>query len=91
MKKILGIIFPAKNYKIQDLKPNSGSNWGWLYAYVSRFPHHENVKRLKKWSENKSNLNSYQSNIVYQFLNIGKKGLGSASWTVVEPNCHFTK
>ena len=82
---------PAKNYKIQDLKPNSGSNWGWLYAYVSRFPHHENVKRLKKWSENKSNLNSYQINIVYQFLNIGKKGFGSASWTVVEPNCHFTK
>ena len=82
---------PAKNYKVQDLRSNSGSNWGWLYAYVSRFPDHENVKRLGKWSKNKSSLNSYQSNIVYQYLNIGKKGFGHASWTVVEPNCHFTK
>ena len=82
---------PAKNYKVQDLKSNSGSNWGWLYAYVSRFSDHENVKRLNKWSKNKSSLNSYQSNIVYQYLNIGKKGFGHASWTVVEPNCHFTK
>jgi len=51
----------------------------------------ENVKRLKKWSENKSELNSYQSKIIYNFLNIKKKGFGSASWTVVEPNCHFSK
>ena len=82
---------PATNYKVQDLRSNSGSNWGWLYAYVSRFPNHENVKRLKKWSKNKSSLNSHQSNIIYQYLNIGKKGFGHASWTVVEPNCHFTK
>ena len=82
---------PAKNYKVQDLRSNSGSNWGWLYAYASRFPNHENIKRLKKWSLNKSELNSYQSNILYQYLNIGKKGFGHASWTVVEPNCHFIK
>ena len=82
---------PATNYKVQDLRSDSGSNWGWLYAYVSRFPDHENVKRLNKWSKNKSSLNSYQSNIVYHYLNIGKKGFGHASWTVVEPNCHFTK
>tara|TARA_B100000579_G_scaffold47032_1_gene32827 strand:- start:76 stop:729 length:654 start_codon:yes stop_codon:yes gene_type:complete len=82
---------PAKNYKVQDLKSNTGSHWGWLYAYASRFPDHENIKRLERWSQNKSELNSYQSKIVYQYLNIGKKGFGSASWTVVEPNCHFTK
>ena len=82
---------PAKNYKVQDLKSNTGSHWGWLYAYTSRFPDHKNIKRLKQWSLNKSELNSYQSNIVYQYLNIGKKGFGSASWTVVEPNCHFIK
>ena len=82
---------PAKDYKAQDLRSNSGSNWGWLYAYATRFPDHENIKRLKKWSENKSELNSYQSKIVYNFLNIKKKGFGSASWTVVEPNCHFSK
>jgi hypothetical protein len=82
---------PAKNYKVQDLKSNTGSHWGWLYAYASRFPDHENIKRLKIWSKNKSELNSYQSKIVNQYLNIGKKGFGSASWTVVEPNCHFTK
>ena len=82
---------PAKNYKVQDLRSDSGSNWGWLYAYASRFPDHENIKRLKKWSLNKSELNSYQSNILYQYLNIGKKGFGHASWTVVEPNCHFIK
>ena len=82
---------PAKNYKVQDLRSDSGSNWGWLYAYASRFPNHENIKRLKKWSLNKSKLNSYQSNILYQYLNIGKKGFRHASWTVVEPNCHFIK
>ena len=82
---------PAKNYKVQDLKSNSGSNWGWLYAYASRFPDHENIQRLKKWYENKSNLNNYQRKIVTVFENISKRGFGSASWTVVEPYCHFTK
>ena len=82
---------PAKNYKVQDLKSNSGSNWGWLYAYASRFPDHENIQRLKQWSENKNNLNNYQRKIVTVFENISKKGFGSASWTVVEPYCHFTK
>ena len=82
---------PAKNYKVQDLRSNSGSNWGWLYAYASRFPEHENIIRLEEWSKNKNNLNSYQKNLVYQYLNIGKKGFGHVSWTVVEPNCHFIK
>ena len=82
---------PAKNYKVQDLKSNSGSNWGWLYAYASRFPDHENIQRLKQWSENKNNLNNYQRKIVTVFENMSKSGFGSASWTVVEPYCHFTK
>ena len=82
---------PAKNYKVQDLKSNSGSNWGWLYAYATRFPDHENIQRLKQWSENKNNLNNYQRKIVTVFENISKRGFGSASWTVVEPYCHFTK
>ena len=82
---------PAKNYKVQDLKSNSGSNWGWLYAYASRFPDHENIQRLKKWYENKNNLNNYQRKILTVFENISKRGFGSASWTVVEPYCHFTK
>ena len=64
---------PAKNYKKQDLSSRSSSNWGWLYAYASRFPDHENVQRLKKWSQNKSNLNSYQWDIVHHYLNIEKK------------------
>ena len=82
---------PAKNYKKQDLESRSSSNWGWLYAYASRFPNHENVQRLKEWSKDKSNLNSYQLDIVNHYLNIGKRPFGWASWTVVEPNCHFTK
>ena len=82
---------PAKNYKKQDLNSRSSSNWGWLYAYVSRYPDHENVQRLKNWSQNKSNLNSYQWDIVHHYLNIGNRPFGSASWTVVEANCHFTK
>ena len=82
---------PAKNYKVQDLKSNSGSNWGWLYAYASRFPDHENIQRLKQWSQNKNNLNNYQRKIITVFENISKRGFGSASWTVVEPYCHFTK
>ena len=82
---------PAKNYKKQDLNSRSSSNWGWLYAYVSRFPDHENVQRLKQWSQDKSKLNSYQWDIVHHYLNIGNRPFGSASWTVVEANCHFTK
>ena len=49
-----------------------------------------NIKRLENWA-NKSDLNNYQSKIIYQLKNISKKGFGSASWTVVEPFCHFTK
>ena len=82
---------PAKNYKKQDLNSRSSSNWGWLYAYVSRFPDHENVQRLKEWSQDKSKLNSYQWDLVHHYLNIGNRPFGSASWTVVEANCHFTK
>ena len=81
---------PAKDYKVQDLN-RSSSNWGWLYAYATRFPDHDNIKRLKNWSQNLSNLNNYQRKIVYQFQNVSKVGFGHASWTVVEPNCHFTK
>ena len=82
---------PAKNYKKQDLNSRSSSNWGWLYAYATRFPDHDNIKRIRKWSLNKSSLNSYQWDIVHHYLNIKKKPFSSASWTVVEPNCHFTK
>ena len=82
---------PAKNYKKQDLNSRSSSNWGWLYAYASRFPDHENIQRLKRWSKNKSDLNIYQRKIVDQLENVSKRGFGSASWTVVEPYCHFTK
>ena len=82
---------PAKNYKVQDLDIRSSSNWGWLYAYVTRFPDHENVQRLKQWSTNQSNLNNYQRKIVFNFENISKRNFGTSSWTVVEPNCHFTK
>ena len=81
---------PAKDYKVQDLN-RSSSNWGWLYAYATRFPDHDNIKRLKNWSQNFSDLNNYQRKIVYQFNNVSKVRFGHASWTVVEPSCHFTK
>ena len=81
---------PAKDYKIQDLN-RSSSNWGWLYAYATRFPDHDNIKKLKNWSLNLSDLNNYQRKMVYQFQNVSKVGFGLSSWTVVEPNCHFTK
>tara|TARA_X000000950_G_scaffold47448_1_gene54859 strand:+ start:248 stop:388 length:141 start_codon:yes stop_codon:yes gene_type:complete len=32
-----------------------------------------------------------QPEIIFPYLNIEKKPFSSASWTVVEPNCHFTK
>ena len=82
---------PAKNYKMQDLDGRQGSNWGWLYAYATRFPDHENIKRLQQWSSDSSNLNSYQAKIVLNFENISKRKFGTSSWTVVEPNCHFIK
>jgi len=82
---------PAKNYKVQDLKSNSSSNFGWFYAYATRFPDHENIKRVKTWIKNKDETNGYQRRIMQQFKNLNKRGFGSASWTVVEPFCHFTK
>jgi hypothetical protein len=82
---------PAKDYKIQDLDSRSSSNWGWLSAYVTRFPNHENVKRLKQWSTNNSNLNNYQRKIIANYEKISKINFGTSSWTVIEPNCHFTK
>ena len=75
----------------RNLKRSTSSNWGWLYAYASRYPDHENIKRIKKWSENKSELNKYQSDIVYHYQNIGNLPFGFATWSVVEPNCHSVK
>jgi len=82
---------PAKDYKKQDLKIKTSSNWGWLYAYASRFPDHQNIKRLEKWSNGEAELNPYQTKIVHHFRNIGNRPFGSATWSVVEPNCHSVK
>jgi len=82
---------PAKNYKNQDLKVKNSSNWGWLYAYATRFPNHENIKRIQEWANNPDNLNKYQIGFVYHYKNIGKNNFNDASWTVVEANCHFLK
>ena len=82
---------PAKDYKRQDLDGSSSSNWGWLYAYATRFPNHENIQRLKQWSANYKDLNNYQRKIVSNFNNVLKLNAGTSSWTVVEPRCHFTK
>ena len=40
----------GKDYKRQDLDGSSSSHWGWLSAYATRFPNHENIQRLKQWS-----------------------------------------
>ena len=50
MKKfssMLKKIDPLEKLKIQvqDLRSNSGSNWGWLYAYATRFPDHEKERK----------------------------------------------
>ena len=82
---------PAKDYKKQDLKIKTSSNWGWLYAYASRFPDHQNIKRLEEWSNGEAELNPYQTKIVHHFRNIGNRPFGSATWSVVEPNCHSVK
>ena len=82
---------PAKDFKKQDLDGSSSSHWGWLYAYATRFPNHENIQRLKQWSSNDKGLNNYQRKIVSNFNNVLKLNAGTSSWTVVEPRCHFTK
>ena len=82
---------PAKDYKNQDLKVKNSSNWGWLYAYATRFPNHVNIKRIQEWANNPDNLNKYQIGFVYHYKNIGKINFNNASWTVVEANCHFLK
>ena len=82
---------PAKDYKRQDLDGSSSSHWGWLSAYATRFPNHENIQRLKQWSSNNKDLNNYQRKIVSNFDNYLKKNSGTSSWTVVEPRCHFTR
>ena len=82
---------PARDYKKQDLDGSSSSNWGWLSAYATRFPNHENIQRLQKWSTNYKDLNNYQKKIVSNLKNILKRSSGTSSWTLVEPRCHFTK
>ena len=82
---------PAKDYKKQDLRTKNSSNWGWFYSYATRFPNHENIKRIRQWSENKSDLNPYQVKIVRHYENIGLKPFSSATWSVVQPNCHSVK
>ena len=82
---------PAKDFKKQDLDGSSSSHWGWLYAYATRFPNHENIQRLKQWSVNYKDLNNYQRKIISNFDNILKRNAGTSSWTVVEPRCHFTR
>ena len=82
---------PARDYKRQDLDGSSSSNWGWLSAYATRFPNHENIQRLQKWSTNYKDLNNYQKKIVSNLKNILKRSSGTSSWTLVEPRCHFTK
>ena len=82
---------PAKDYKRQDVNSSSSSQWGWLYAYATRYPNHKNIQRLKQWSANSKDLNNYQRKIISNFNNILKINAGTSSWTVVEPRCHFTK
>ena len=38
---------PHKDYHNQDLG-GSGSTFGWIYPYVSRFPNHPNSARIRK-------------------------------------------
>lgn len=82
---------PAKDYKRQDVNGSSSSQWGWLYAYATRYPNHKNIQRLKQWSANSKDLNNYQRKIISNFNNILKINADTSSWTVVEPRCHFTK
>ena len=82
---------PAKDYKRQDVNGSSSSQWGWLYAYATRYPNHKNIQRLKQWSANSKDLNNYQRKIISNFNNILKINAGTSSWTVVETRCHFTK
>ena len=82
---------PAKDYKRQDVNGSSSSQWGWLYAYATRYPNHKNIQRLKQWSANSKDLNNYQRKIISNFNNILKINACTSSWTVVEPRCHFTK
>ena len=81
---------PAKNYKNQDLN-SSGSVWGWMPAYASRFPNHENIKRIKSWD--KVNMNKYQKLMSSALSSVGGTTRDfAASWNVgAEPNCHFIK
>ena len=81
---------PAKDYKNQDLD-SSGSVWGWMPAYASRFPNHENIKRIKSWD--KANMNKYQRLMSSALSNVGGTARDfAASWNVgAEPNCHFVK
>ena len=79
---------PAKNYKVQDLRFESISNWAWLYSYATRFPDHENIVRLKSWIPNYKNLNSHQKNLLQHYVRITKSAASKTStWSVVRPNC----
>ena len=81
---------PAKDYKNQDLN-SSGSVWGWMPAYASRFPNHENIEKIKSWDKDK--MNKYQKLVSSALSSIGDGSRSfAASWNMgVEPNCHFIR
>ena len=93
MKKILIILsfslFASSNLFAESFKLNQFNLWLYENGYHQYLTMKENP--VCKEEPKYSNLNSYQWDIVHHYLNIEKKPFGSASWTVVEPNCHFTK
>ena len=68
----------------EEVKTAHGYTWSDYYSWI----HQSNCLEIL---QDKSKLNKYQWDIVHHHLNIGNRPFGSASWTVVEANCHFTK
>ena len=67
------------------------ANAGFQEARITNVDLSPYEESFKTWIKNKDETNGYQRRIKQQFKNLNKKGFGSASWTVVEPFCHFTK
>ena len=78
---------PARDHTWQEVR-QSGAIFGWLAAYATRFPNHENIARIRNWD---GKLNRYQQTMQSMLKSIDRGMQLADAWTIVEPICHYRK
>ena len=78
---------PARDHTWQEVR-EGGAIFGWLAAYATRFPNHENIARIRNWD---GKLNRYQQKLQFMLKSIDRDAQLADGWTIVEPICHYRK